>query len=133
VHDVQRIVPYLYYADGSAALDFLCQAFGFEERLATRRGDGTLMHAELGFGGNTVMLGTPLDEDGQPQVPEPTERRHSGVLCYVDDVDAHCARARAAGARIASPPADQAYGARTYTAVDPEGHQWFFSTRREES
>lgn len=46
---------------------------------------------------------------------------------YVDDVDAHFEQAKAAGAEIASEPADQFYGDRTYTAVDPEGHRWSFS------
>lgn len=43
------------------------------------------------------------------------------------DVDAHCARARAAGARIVAEPTDQFYGDRTYRAADPEGHHWVFA------
>jgi uncharacterized glyoxalase superfamily protein PhnB len=46
----------------------------------------------------------------------------------VDDVDAHFAHAREAGATIAAEPADQFYGDRNYRAIDPEGHQWIFST-----
>jgi uncharacterized glyoxalase superfamily protein PhnB len=42
-------------------------------------------------------------------------------------IDEHCARARAAGAKIEMEPADQFYGDRTYIAVDPEGHHWSFS------
>jgi uncharacterized glyoxalase superfamily protein PhnB len=49
-----------------------------------------------------------------------------GVFIYLDDVDAHCERARAAGARIEKPPQDLPYG-RSYTAHDPEGHPWYFT------
>ena len=48
---------------------------------------------------------------------------------YVDDVDAHCERARAAGAEIVGEPADQPYGDRRYEAHDPEGQAWFFAQR----
>jgi uncharacterized glyoxalase superfamily protein PhnB len=50
-----------------------------------------------------------------------------GVLVEVDDVDAHFARAREAGATILSEPADQSVGIRHYRAEDPEGHRWMFS------
>jgi uncharacterized glyoxalase superfamily protein PhnB len=50
------------------------------------------------------------------------------VVCYVDDVDAHCARAREAGANITEEVKDQVYGDRTYRVVDPEGHHWHFHT-----
>ncbi len=46
-----------------------------------------------------------------------------------EDIDGHCARARAAGAVIAAEPGDQFYGDRAYRAIDPEGHVWTFSMR----
>lgn len=124
----QRIVPYLYYADGAAALEFLCRAFGFKEVFAVKRLDGTLMHAEVGYQSNVVALGTPVDESGSPKkslrgLPD----RPSSVMCSIDDIDAHFARARDAGAQIEQALEDQPYGARTYTAVDPEGHVWHFT------
>ncbi len=65
--DRQRIIPYLYYEDGGAALEFLCKAFGFEELFAVKRADGSLMHGEVGYQSNVVALGTPLDESGSPK------------------------------------------------------------------
>jgi uncharacterized glyoxalase superfamily protein PhnB len=53
---------------------------------------------------------------------------YSSLMCFVGDVDAHFARAQAAGAEILDPLADRDYGARLYTAADPEGHHWHFST-----
>jgi len=44
-----------------------------------------------------------------------------------EDIDAHCARARAAGAEIFRKPEGQFYGERLYGANDLEGHQWTFS------
>ncbi len=124
---MQRIIPYLYYEDGAAALEFLSKAFGFQERMKIARGDGSLMHAEAGFQDNVVMVGTPVEEDGTPK-PTSGSVRHSSVMCYVDDVDAHYARAKAAGATIVQELADQDYGSRMYSAADAEGHVWHFAT-----
>jgi uncharacterized glyoxalase superfamily protein PhnB len=44
-----------------------------------------------------------------------------------DGIDAHCARARAAGAVVVREPEDQFYGDRVYSAKDPEGHVWSFA------
>ena len=121
----QRIIPYLYYQDGPAALEFLRKAFGFEERTRELRADGTLMHAEVVYRGNVVMLGTPVDNGPLPLRDLPT--RHSSVMCYVDDLDAHFAKAKEAGATIVSELQDKSYGDRMYAATDPEGHQWYFA------
>jgi len=52
----------------------------------------------------------------------------------VDDVDAHYARAVAAGAQVKRELATTDYGAeywvdRSYEAADPEGHRWYFVQR----
>ena len=59
---------------------------------------------------------------------EPAPRRGQGIYVVVDDPDAHCARARAAGAELTREPTDQDYGAREYSALDPEGTEWSFGT-----
>jgi uncharacterized glyoxalase superfamily protein PhnB len=121
----QRIIPYLSYDDAPAAIDFLCAAFGFEERFRYPMPDGRVGHAELGFQGNAVMLASASDGFGQP--PARLGGVHGQVYCLVDDVDAHHARARDAGATIAAEPVDE-HGTRYYRAVDPEGHRWIFAT-----
>jgi uncharacterized glyoxalase superfamily protein PhnB len=55
-------------------------------------------------------------------------------MFYVDDADAHCAHARARGARILEEPASHDYGDdywadRAYGALDPEGHTWWVTQR----
>jgi uncharacterized glyoxalase superfamily protein PhnB len=52
------------------------------------------------------------------------------VYVYVEDVDAHHARARAAGAEIVRALADTEYGSREYGARDIDGHYWYFGSYR---
>jgi PhnB protein len=124
---VQRVIPYLTYADAPAAIEFLCRAFGFEERCRVPMPDGRLGHAELGCQDNAVMLASAYPEIGLSS-PRALPALHGQVLCYVDDVDAHYARARAAGATVVGEPEDQPHGDRSYRAMDPEGHRWIFAT-----
>jgi PhnB protein len=124
----QAIVPYLAYDDAPAAIAFLCDAFGFEELYRLEMPDGRIGHAELGLRGNVLMLASAYPEIGFAS-PAKLASVHSTLAIDVDDVDAHCARARAAGATIAAEPAEQPHGDRSYRALDPEGHRWTFSTR----
>lgn len=123
----QEAIPYLYYRDAAAAVEFLSKAFGFDVRSVQRGDSGAVMHAELGVGASAVMLGPAAEQFGF-KAPNELPARHAGVWCYVVDSDAHCARARAAGAVIVREPTNQFYGVREYTARDSEGHEWFFST-----
>jgi uncharacterized glyoxalase superfamily protein PhnB len=123
----QELIPYLYYRDAGAAAEFLAKAFGFTLRGVHKADTGEVMHAELGLGKSAVMLGPARDEFGF-KTPNDLPARHSGVWCYVDDADAHCAAARAAGATIVREPADQFYGVREYSARDLDGQEWFFAT-----
>ena len=122
----QAITPYLLYEDGAAAVEFLTSAFGFREIVRSISPEGRVWHAELELGAGSLMLGEPGADYRNP-------RRLGGVTVaihvYVDDVDAHHDRAKAAGAEIGEEPADQAYGDRRYQAVDPEGHEWFFAQK----
>ncbi len=124
---MQRIIPYLYYEDGPAALDFLRRAFGLEERFRVPLPGGGIGHAEVCCGDSVLMLAS-IVPDMDMASPGKLGQRHSSVLVYVDDVDAHHEQAVAAGARIVSPPEDKPYGDRMYTAADPEEHHWHFAT-----
>ena len=115
--------PYLLYENASAALAWLATAFGFTETLRFAGPDGAVRHAEMRCGGGVVMLGQPADY----QSPKRSGHRCSLVVVTVDDVDAHFAHAKAAGATIVSEPEDKPYGDRMYSADDPEGQRWFFS------
>ena len=120
--------PYFGYRDAAAALTWLAQAFGFETTQVIPGPDGTILHAEMRFGAGAIMLGTASDEQyGQP--PRDVPAGH-GIYVYVEDVDAHYQRARAAGAHIVFAPEETEFGTRRYRALDPEGYEWSFGTYR---
>ena len=119
------ITPYLLYEDVAAAIAFLTRAFGFEEVLRYTGAEGYVEHAELRRGDDVIYLGDP-----GPDYRNPAKLGGPTVLIHVsdlDDVDALCEHARAAGAQITQEPTDQAYGERRFGAADPEGHHWHFS------
>jgi len=116
------VVPILVYEDVVTAIDWLCDAFGFAERLRAG-GPGAVTHAQLTVGDGAVMLGR---QGGEFRPPRPDEV-HQYVVVHVDDVDRHCDRARQRGARVLKPPTDMPFGERQYTAEDPGGHRWTFS------
>ena len=134
------VIPMLAYEDGAAALEWLAKAFGFRERARQIGKDGRLSHGEMEAGDGVIMLATPT-----PDYESPAHHREhceqarkwsvvpwviDGVMVYVDDVEAHFARAKAAGARMLSNIEEDAPG-RRYRAEDLEGHRWFFLERRE--
>lgn len=129
-----RISSALVYDDASAAIDWLARAFGFEVRLRVDGEDGQVRHAELVFGEGLIMLGSGAG-DPLRKSPRALGGVNTQALCVVvDDADAHCARARAAGAKIVMEPSTKDYGPdywvdRTYEAEDLEGHRWWFMQR----
>jgi uncharacterized glyoxalase superfamily protein PhnB len=116
------VIPVLIYPDVREAVAWLSGAFGFVERVRI----GENHRAQLRFGDGAVIVG---DVRGDRHPPRPGEVTHS-VMVRVDDVNKHCERARAYGARILMEPTDFEYGERQYTAEDPAGHQWTFSETR---
>jgi uncharacterized glyoxalase superfamily protein PhnB len=121
-----QIIPHLPYDDLGAALVWLRRAFGFREVESARvlSPEGRVVHAEMQFGAGRIMLGSPGGHGALPP-------KHIGGLSqllsvYVNDLDAHCERARSAGARIVAAPVDKFYGDRVYEALDLEGHRWSF-------
>lgn len=124
--DAPTLYPTMLYEDARAAVAQLEEAFGFRRLALYEADDGTVMHAELSYGNGAVMLGS----KGREGVFSEAMRGTGPVGTYVvvQDVDAHCARAREAGAEILMEPTDQEYGARDYMARDLEGNVWSFGT-----
>ncbi|HEX6445563.1 MAG TPA: VOC family protein [Streptosporangiales bacterium] len=121
----QTIFAALRYRDAAAAIEFLTEAFGFTEIVAYRGNGGVVEHAQLDFRGTSVMLGQRREGEYDEITADVAA---SAFYVVVEDTDAHCARARAAGARIVKEPHEQDYGSRDYTATDPEGNVWTFGT-----
>jgi uncharacterized glyoxalase superfamily protein PhnB len=118
----------LSYQDPKAAYRWLERAFGFEPLFVILDADGNLAHSEMTYGHSVVMVGSEWSDDHKS--PRSIGGRNTqSVHVQLDegeDLDAHCARAREAGASIEQEPATQFYGDRTYRARDPEGHIWTF-------
>ncbi len=114
------VVPFLHYNQVPRAIEWLCGAFDFTERLRTPPDpDGSIHLAQLNVGEGSVMLRT------RPTAAQ-SQAAHS-ILVRVEDVEGHCRHARDYGARILREPKDAEFGERQYTAEDIEGNQWTFS------
>ncbi len=123
-----KVIPALFYHDAGAALAWLEKAFGFETRLCITDDKGVVVHAEMSPGEDGRIMIGPSGWTEWAKSPKGIGGANtSTVHIAVDDADAHCAAARAAGAVIAMEPADQFYGDRSYRACDLEGHLWTFS------
>jgi PhnB protein len=119
-----EVIPYIFYHDVPAALDWLAKAFGFTEEMRHATPSG--MHSQMTLDGQRIMMGQG-SKDWRMQSPRETKIATMGIFIYLPDVDAHYERARDAGAEIVQVPYDEPYG-RSYTARDLDGHPWFFTT-----
>ncbi len=136
------VVPMMAYRNGVEALEWLISAFGFVEEVRMVDDEGRLEHAELRAGNGTIMLATPSLYYEGPAL----HRSHcesaarwqevpylvDGLLVLVDNVDAHCQRAREHGATILTDVESTEFGKR-YRAEDVEGHRWMFEERETDS
>jgi uncharacterized glyoxalase superfamily protein PhnB len=132
-----RISPALYYQDAAKAIDWLCRVFAFEVRLKIEGEGGRIEHSELVFGEGLIMVDESSKRERAPYRRSPGEvggANTQNLMLYVDDVDAHCKRAREAGARIVTEPGNHDYGEdywadRAYECEDIGGHYWWFVQR----
>ncbi|HJW45043.1 MAG TPA: VOC family protein [Lysobacter sp.] len=125
------IIPALRYRNAPVAIDWLCNAFGFERHAVYGDAD-VVHHAQLTYGSGMIMLSSTEtgSEWGRNIIqPDEIDQRETQSCCViVADADAHYARARAAGAEIVIDIADQDYGGRGYACRDLEGHLWWFGS-----
>ena len=129
------LIPCLRYKDAPAAIDFLCNAFGFERHAvyADDADPAVIHHAQLILDNSMVMLGSDRPGEVKNRYRWMTPAEAGGItMCvcaYVEDPDTHCATARAAGADIVTEPHDNSgYPGRSYDARDPEGNVWNFGS-----
>ena len=124
--------PILAYRDARAAIEFLRDAFGFEETAVYARDDdpSIIEHAEMRWPlGGGVMIGTAAKDDSPFGQRAP---RNDAVYVVCDDPDGLYARATAAGAEVVRELIDEDYGSRGFTVRDPEENLWSFGTYRGE-
>jgi uncharacterized glyoxalase superfamily protein PhnB len=124
------IMPAMRYRNAPAAIDWLCQVFGFARHAVYTNPDGTIAHAELTFGGGMIMLGSGKDDQYGKGFKSPGELGVETRSAYivVPDADEVYSRAQAAGAVVVRPLDKTDYGSREFTVKDPEGHSWSVGT-----
>ena len=126
-----NVIPGMRYKDAPAAIDWLCNAFGFAKHLVVPDDDGGINHAQLVLGNGMIMLGSAREGneyDSLVKLPIEVGANTQATYIVVVDVDGHYRRAVAAGAEIVYEIADQHYGGRLHSARDPEGHLWNFGS-----
>ncbi len=129
--DHASIIPTMRYEDARAAIEWLCEAFGFRKHLIVDGPDNTVAHAQLTYRNGMIMLGS--SGSGQFDELQKTPAAAGGIgtqspYIIVPDADAHYADAVRAGAHIVIDIKDEDYGGRGYSCRDPEGHLWNFGT-----
>ncbi len=132
---LRTVTPRLVVSDGAGAIEFYRAAFGAQELGERFTGPGgEVIHAEVGIGDSVVMITEDLGGDGTPaKSPQALGGAVSAIMAtYWEDVDEAWERARAAGAEVVFPLADQFYGERGGRLRDPFGHQWMMSQQIEE-
>ncbi len=125
------VIPCMGYRDAPAAIEWLCNVFGFEKHAVYPGEGGTIMHSELSFGNGMIMCGSINDTPFWRFIKQPDEIGGCETQCacvLVNDADAVYERAKAAGAEILIDIKTESYGGRGFTCRDLEGHIWNFGT-----
>ena len=130
-HTRATVIPCMRYRDAPAAIEWLCSTFGFERQLVVPNEDGTIAHAQLGYGNGMIMLGSIFDTAFGRLMKQPSEVGKAvtqSAYLVVNDADLVYGRALEAGAQIVLDIKDEDYGGRGFTCRDPEGHIWSIGT-----
>jgi uncharacterized glyoxalase superfamily protein PhnB len=119
------------YRDAPAAIEWLCNTFGFEQQLVVPNEDGTIAHAQLAFGNSMIMLGSVFDTEFGRLMRQPSEIGNlvtQSSYLVVNNADLVYGRVLEAGGKILLDIKDEDYGGRGFTCSDPEGHVWSIGT-----
>ena len=127
------VTPQLTMDNAAASIEWYKKALGAEEVTRAVGPDGKIMHAELRIGDSPVMLNDDMMGGN-------TVKAHGGspasLWVYVPDCDTLFNRAIEAGAKVApggmGELADQFWGDRTGTILDPDGYRWTIATHKED-
>lgn len=128
---IHEAFAYLTVDGAAEAIDFYTRAFGAREKFRLAEPNGRIGHAELDFGGTTIMLADAFPEYG---LRDPKALGGTAVTMHlhVDDADAAIRRAVEAGATLEREPSDAFYGERGGSVFDPFGHRWLIGHNIEE-
>ena len=120
---IHELFAYLTVSDTARAIEFYRKAFGATEKFRLTEPGGRIGHAELDFGGVTVMFSDEFPECNALS-PLTIKGTPVSIHLHVDNADAVIARAIDAGATLERAPQDEFYGERGGAVIDPFGHRW---------
>ena len=127
----RSVTPYLVVVGAAKAIDFYKKVFGATEIMRMPRPDGNVAHAELRIGDSVIMLADEMPQMGALS-PHTIGGTAVGIMVYVPDADRVFHNAVSAGSKVERELADQFYGDRSGTFIDPFGHKWTVSTHVED-
>ena len=128
------IIPSILYKDATAAIEWLCTAFGFEKHLIVPGENGLIVHAQLTLGSIMIMTGSAQRQSEysklirQPNEVGNFETQSPYIVLDEKDIDAHYEKAKKHGAKIVIELKAEDYGGKNYSCYDPEGHLWNFGS-----
>ena len=130
------IIPYLGYKDAPKAIEWLCNAFGFQKHLVVPDEDDVIVHAELKLDKLMIMLGSAEHNNEtefskylkHPAEMGGCETQTPYIIMDDGDLDEHFAKAKSSGAKIIVELRSEVYGGRNYSCADLEGHLWSFGS-----
>ncbi len=125
------VTPYLIVTGAARALDYYKMAFGATELMRFDGPEGKIAHAELQIGSSRVMVADEMPEMGYKS-PQSLGGSGTGLMLYVDDVDATVERALTGGGTVMQAVENKFYGDRSGSLTDPFGHVWTISTHVED-
>ncbi|HWM02812.1 MAG TPA: VOC family protein [Actinophytocola sp.] len=125
------LTPHLFVRDVNAAISFYRTAFGAVELFRNVLPDGTVLFIELALGSARLLVSEEVERLGA-LAPPSVGGSPVLLLLEVDDVDDLARRAIFAGAEVEMPVREMFFGERYGIVVDPFGHRWALSTRREQ-
>lgn len=94
----------VFYRDPRAALAWLQAAFGFEPSMVVSDADGRLVHAEMRFGEGYIIVDSEWAEHIASPASVGGKNTQSVYIRLREGLDAHCEKARMAGAEIIEEP-----------------------------
>ena len=128
------IIPSILYKDATAAIEWLCNAFGFEKHMIVPGENGIIVHAQLTLGDIMIMTGSVQQQSEysklirQPDEVGNIETQSPYIVLDEKDIDAHYEKAKKHGAKIVIELRAEDYGGKNYSCYDPEGHLWNFGS-----
>jgi PhnB protein len=119
----RELFAYIAVKNAAEAMTFYASVFGATEKFRLTEPSGRIGHAEMDFGGPTLMISDEFPEYGV-EAPKPGAPAAVSLHLHVDHCDEVIARAVEAGAKLERAAQDQFYGERSGSFRDPFGHRW---------